>query len=44
LGGFSRGYIKNVENADVKSTPGAPTSLRSATPSSIPWLDMRERG
>jgi hypothetical protein len=26
---------KNVENPGVKSTPGAPTSLRSAHPSSI---------
>jgi hypothetical protein len=34
---------KNVENPGVKSTPGAPTSLRSATPSPMSLLDIEER-
>jgi hypothetical protein len=35
--------VKNVENPRVKATRGAPTSLRSATPSSINVVDIQER-
>jgi hypothetical protein len=33
----------DVENPGVTATPGAPTSLRSATPSSIDLIDVQER-
>ena len=36
-----QGQVKNVENPGVKSTPGAPPSLRSAHP--INLLSIRDR-
>ncbi len=42
-GGLADRRGNNVEYPGVKSTPGAPTSLRSAPPSSIDWFELRER-
>ena len=43
-GAFARqDCVKNVENPGLKATPGAPTSLRSATPSTIDlFISKRE--
>ena len=38
-----RSQVKNEGNPGVKSTSGAPTSLRSAAPPSITSLDIQER-